>query len=204
VVIIDADLQDPPELILEMIEKWRAGYEVVYAVRSEREGESWFKTFTASFFYRLIYRITDVKIPLDTGDFRLMDRKVVAVMNSMRERHRFLARDVGLGWLSSKSESPIGRSARFAGETKYPFRKMFRLAIECDHRIFLLPAAGGNIHRVLRSRIEYFGNSSGHYFAPGFRPGAAWPGNHTDRRIVYRRRTTDFTGYLGGVYRTNI
>ncbi|MBN1667418.1 MAG: glycosyltransferase family 2 protein, partial [Anaerolineales bacterium] len=90
VVIIDADLQDPPEVILEMLARWREGYEVVYAVRTEREGESWFKKFTASLFYRLIYRITDVDIPLDTGDFRLLDRKVVDVMKQMRERHRFL------------------------------------------------------------------------------------------------------------------
>ena len=89
VVIIDADLQDPPELILEMAKKWREGYEVVYAVRAEREGESWFKLWTASMFYRAIYRITDVKIPLDTGDFRLMDRKVVDVLKQMKERHRF-------------------------------------------------------------------------------------------------------------------
>jgi dolichol-phosphate mannosyltransferase len=128
VVIIDADLQDPPELILEMSQKWKEGYEVVYAVRSEREGESWFKLWTASLFYRLIYRITDVKIPLDTGDFRLMDRKVVNVMNSMRERHRFLR---GMSaWVGFKQ---IGvdykRAARFSGETKYPFRKMFRLAL---------------------------------------------------------------------------
>jgi polyisoprenyl-phosphate glycosyltransferase len=128
VVIIDADLQDPPELILEMIEKWREGYEVVYAVRAEREGESWFKTFTASLFYRLIYRITDVKIPLDTGDFRLIDRKVVNVLNHMRERHRFLR---GMSaWVGFKQTGiSYRRSARFAGETKYPFRKMFRLAI---------------------------------------------------------------------------
>src|SRR3972149_3463817 len=85
VVIIDADLQDPPEVILEMIAKWREGAEVVFAVRAEREGESGFKRFTASLFYRIIYSITDVKIPLDSGDFRLMDRKVVNVMNSMRE-----------------------------------------------------------------------------------------------------------------------
>ena len=89
VVIIDADLQDPPEVILEMAKKWKEGYEVVYAVRAEREGESWFKLWTASLFYRLIYRITDVKIPLDTGDFRSMDRKVVDVLKQMRERHRF-------------------------------------------------------------------------------------------------------------------
>ncbi|MEJ2265292.1 MAG: glycosyltransferase family 2 protein, partial [Anaerolineales bacterium] len=90
VVIIDSDLQDPPEVILDLIEKWRQGYEIVYAVRAEREGESWFKLFTAGLFYRLIYRITDVDIPLDTGDFRLLDRKVVSVLNQMRERHRFL------------------------------------------------------------------------------------------------------------------
>ena len=128
VIIIDADLQDPPELILEMAKKWRAGNEVVFAVRAEREGESWFKLWTASLFYRIIYRITDVKIPLDTGDFRLMDRKVVNVMNQMRERHRFLR---GMSaWVGFKQ---IGveykRSARVAGETKYPFRKMLRLAI---------------------------------------------------------------------------
>ena len=128
VVIIDADLQDPPELILEMAKKWKEGYEVVYAVRAEREGESLFKLWTASLFYRIIYRITDVKIPLDTGDFRLMDRKVVNVMNQMRERHRFLR---GMSsWVGFKQ---IGveykRAARVAGETKYPLRKMMRLAI---------------------------------------------------------------------------
>jgi dolichol-phosphate mannosyltransferase len=128
VVIIDADLQDPPELIGEMAKKWREGYEVVYAVRTEREGESWFKLWTASLFYRLIYRITDVKIPLDTGDFRLMDRKVVNVLKQMREKHRF-PRGMST-WVGFKQ---IGieykRAARVAGETKYPFRKMFRLAI---------------------------------------------------------------------------
>ena len=128
VVIIDADLQDPPELILEMAKKWKEGYEVVYAVRAEREGESWFKLWTASLFYRLIYRITDVKIPLDAGDFRLMDRKVVNVLKAMRERHRF-PRGMS-AWVGFKQ---IGvdykRAARVAGETKYPFRKMFRLAL---------------------------------------------------------------------------
>jgi len=128
VIIIDSDLQDPPEVILDLIAKWREGFEVVYAVRAEREGETWFKTFTASLFYRLIYRITDVKIPLDTGDFRLMDRKVVNVMNSMREKHRFLR---GMSaWVGFKQTGvPYKRAARFAGSTKYPFRKMFRLAL---------------------------------------------------------------------------
>lgn len=128
VIIIDADLQDPPEVIAELVAKWREGYEVVYAVRAEREGESWFKIFTASIFYRLIFRITDVKIPLDTGDFRLMDRKVVNVMNSMRERDRFLR---GMSaWVGFRQVGvPYKRAARFAGSTKYPFRKMLKLAL---------------------------------------------------------------------------
>jgi len=128
VVIIDADLQDPPEVILALAEKWKEGYEVVYAVRSEREGESWFKKFTASLFYRLIYKITDVKIPVDTGDFRLMDRKVVDVLKQMKERHRF-PRGMS-AWVGFKQ---IGvtykRAARTAGVTKYPFNKMMRLAL---------------------------------------------------------------------------
>ena len=128
VTIIDSDLQDPPEVILALINKWKEGYEVVYAVRSEREGETWFKRFTASLFYRLIFRITDVKIPMDTGDFRLMDRKVVNIMNSMREHHRFLR---GMSaWVGFKQ---IGveykRAARFSGSTKYPFKKMLKLAL---------------------------------------------------------------------------
>ncbi len=128
VVIIDADLQDPPEVILDLIEQWRAGYEVVYAVREEREGESWFKKTTASLFYRLIFRITDVNIPLDTGDFRLMDKKVVAVMKQMREKHRFLrgmSAWVGFRQIGVKYK----RKPRYAGETKYPFSKMLRLAL---------------------------------------------------------------------------
>jgi len=128
VIVIDADLQDPPELIPEMVKKWREGYEVVYAVRAEREGESWFKLWTASLFYRIIARITDVNIPLDTGDFRLMDRKVVDVLKSMRERHRFprgMSAWVGFRQIGVEYK----RAARVAGETKYPFRKMFRLAL---------------------------------------------------------------------------
>ncbi len=126
-IIIDADLQDPPEVILELIAKWKEGYQVVYALRTEREGETWFKKTTASLFYRVIYRITDVKIPMDTGDFRLLDRKVVDVMNGMRERHRFLR---GMSaWVGYKSIGvPYKRAARFAGTTKYPLKKMLKLA----------------------------------------------------------------------------
>ncbi|MDK2981680.1 MAG: polyisoprenyl-phosphate glycosyltransferase [Chloroflexota bacterium] len=128
VLIIDADLQDPPEVMLDLIAKWKEGYEVVYAVRRKREGESWFKLFTASAFYRVIYRITDVKIPLDTGDFRLLDRKVVDVLCAMRERHRFLR-----GMASWVGYRQIGveydRKERFAGKTKYPLSKMLKLAL---------------------------------------------------------------------------
>jgi len=128
IVIIDADLQDPPEVILELAKKWKEGYEVVYAVRGEREGESWFKKFTAAMFYRIIYSITDVKIPVDTGDFRLMDRKVVDVLKQMKERHRF-PRGMS-AWVGFKQ---IGvtykRAARIAGVTKYPFSKMLKLAL---------------------------------------------------------------------------
>jgi len=128
VVIMDADLQDPPEVIPDLIARWREGYEVVYAVRAEREGETWFKKVTAALFYRIIYRITDVKIPLDTGDFRLLDRKVVDTLKTMREHHRFprgMAAWVGFRQIGV----PYKRAARHAGVTKYPFSKMFKLAL---------------------------------------------------------------------------
>lgn len=127
VIVMDSDLQDPPEVLPDLIAKWREGYEVVYAVRKEREGETWFKLFTARLFYRIIYRITDVNIPLDTGDFRLMDRKAVDVLNSMRERYRFLR---GMSaWVGFRQVGvPYKRAARYAGETKYPLKKMIRFA----------------------------------------------------------------------------
>jgi dolichol-phosphate mannosyltransferase len=127
IILIDADLQDPPELILEMIKKWQEGYKVVYAVRTERKGETWFKLFTAKLFYRLIYRITDVNIPRDTGDFRLMDRQVVDTMKQMRERHRFIR---GMtSWVGFPQTGVYYvREERFAGETNYPLRKMLKFA----------------------------------------------------------------------------
>ena len=128
VVTIDGDLQDPPEAIPELARKWREGYEVVYGVRSEREGESWFKKATAALFYRVIYRITDVRIPVDSGDFRLMDRKVVNVLKQMRERHRF-PRGMS-AWVGFRQVGVVyKRSPRYAGVTKYPFRRMLLLAL---------------------------------------------------------------------------
>lgn len=128
VIIMDADLQDPPEVMKDLVAKWREGYEVVYAVRAEREGESWFKLATASLFYRLINRITNVDIPLDTGDFRLLDRAAADVLRSMGEQHRF-PRGMA-AWIGFRQIGvPYKRAARFAGETKYPLRKMIRLAM---------------------------------------------------------------------------
>lgn len=129
IVIIDADLQDPPQVILDMIGRWKEGYEVVYAVRTERKGETWFKEFTAKLFYRIIYRITDVDIPLDTGDFRLMDHKVVGAMKQMKERNRFIR---GMtSWVGFRQTGvPYVRQERYAGETHYPFRKMLKFALD--------------------------------------------------------------------------
>jgi len=128
VIIMDADLQDPPEVLPELVARWREGYEVVYAIRSEREGETWFKRVTASLFYRLIYRITDVNIPRDAGDFRLLDRKVVTAIGSMREHHRFLR---GMAsWVGFRQIGvPYQRQPRYAGQTKYPLRKMLRFGL---------------------------------------------------------------------------
>lgn len=127
VIVMDADLQDPPEVLLRMIEKWREGYDVAYAVRTKREGETRFKLWTASLFYRLIRNIADVDIPLDAGDFRLMDRRVVLAMRRLREKSRFMR---GLSsWVGFKQIAvEYARAPRFAGETKYPLRKMLRLA----------------------------------------------------------------------------
>ncbi|MCX6043976.1 MAG: glycosyltransferase family 2 protein [Chloroflexi bacterium] len=138
VIVMDADLQDPPDVVLRMIEKWREGYEVVYAVRSKRQGETWFKLFTAKVFYRLLRGVANIDIPVDAGDFRLMDRRVVLAMRQLREKHRFMR---GLSsWVGFKQ---IGveyeRAERYAGETKYPLRKMIRLAMNAITSFSYLP-----------------------------------------------------------------
>jgi dolichol-phosphate mannosyltransferase len=129
VILMDADLQDPPELIPQLIEKWWAGYEVVYGVRSERAGETWFKRATASAFYRLIRRLTSVDIPLDTGDFRLMDRRVVEAIRHMPEQHRFLRGMVS--WVGFKQVGvSYRRQPRYAGQTSFTVIKMVRFALD--------------------------------------------------------------------------
>ena len=126
-VIIDADMQDPPELLPDMLKLWEAGNEVIYGKRKTREGETFFKLFTAKMFYKILNALSDVEIPKDTGDFRLVDKKVIDVINSMPEHNKFLR---GLwGWIGFKQVAfEYERKDRFAGKTKYPLKKMLKLA----------------------------------------------------------------------------
>lgn len=129
VVVIDADLQDPPEVILDMLKLWKDGFHVVYGVRTKRAGESWFKLFTAASFYRILKKMTSVEIPVDTGDFRLLDRRVLEEFKKMRERSRFVRGMIS--WIGFKQGAVYySRDPRLAGETKYPFSKMIKFAID--------------------------------------------------------------------------
>lgn len=129
VFVLDADLQDPPELLSKMMERMDDGCDVVFGQRIKREGETAFKKTSAYFFYRLLDRMVDIDIPTDTGDFRLMSRRAVDVLNSMPEHHRFIRGMVS--WIGLRQEAiAYERSARFAGETKYPLSKMIRFAID--------------------------------------------------------------------------
>jgi polyisoprenyl-phosphate glycosyltransferase len=129
VVVIDADLQDPPEVIPAMIAKWREGYDVVYGRRAVRQGETLFKRFTSAAFYRVLQKLTDVDIPVDTGDFRLIDRKVCNALKTVKERNRYI-RGI-ISWLGFRQTAvEFVREQRFAGETKYPLKKMIRFAFD--------------------------------------------------------------------------
>jgi dolichol-phosphate mannosyltransferase len=130
IVVMDADLQDPPEVVKQMVARWREGYDVVFGVRSRRHGESAFKKLTAAVFYRMLRgMLGDASIPVDAGDFRLMSRPVVMTLRALRERHRFVR---GLVWWVGFRQTGVTyeRPARFAGETKWPLRKMLRFAID--------------------------------------------------------------------------
>lgn len=138
VVLIDADLQDPPEVIPEMVEKWHQGYYVAYGLRIDRDGETAFKRWTAKAFYRLINQLSDVNIPLDAGDFRLMDRKVVDALLAMPERDRFIRGMVS--WIGFPQAAVMYRRApRFAGVSKYPVLKMVRFATDAILSFSLVP-----------------------------------------------------------------
>jgi glycosyltransferase involved in cell wall biosynthesis len=128
-VVIDADLQDPPEVIADMVAKWREGYDVVYGVRADRDGEGRMKLLTASAFYRLLNRITKISIPVDVGDFRLMSRRAASHLRQLREQDRFVRGLVS--WIGfPQTGVAYHRDKRFAGETKYPYRKMIKFAID--------------------------------------------------------------------------
>jgi glycosyltransferase involved in cell wall biosynthesis len=138
VVVMDSDLQDPPEVVVEMVEKWREGFDVVYGRRRKRVGESWFKLLTARWFYRVFAAMIPNEVPLDTGDFRLMSRRVIVALRSLRETHRFVRGMVA--WLGFKqTEVLYDRPGRFAGDTKYPLRKMVRFAIDGITSFSILP-----------------------------------------------------------------
>ena len=156
VVIIDADLQDPPEVIAEMVERWREGYEVVYGIRESRAGESGFKLRSAQLFNRLINKLSDVHIPLDTGDFRLLDRRAVDALLAMPERHRLLR---GMAsWIGFRQHGlKYAREARFAGTTKYPLTKMLNLALDGIFSFSTVPLRFVTILGVLTSALAAAG-----------------------------------------------
>jgi dolichol-phosphate mannosyltransferase len=135
---MDADLQDPPEVVVEMVKKWKEGFDVVYGKRRSREGETFFKLITAKWFYRLFAAMIPIEVPLDTGDFRLMNRRVVLALRELRETHRFVRGMVA--WIGFKQTAVLyDRPARFAGETKYPLKKMVRFAIDGITSFSVLP-----------------------------------------------------------------
>lgn len=154
VVVIDADLQDPPEVILRFIEKWKEGYDVVYGVRETRDGETLLKVWTASIFYRILKALVNLDIPVDVGDFRLMSRRVVEHLKAMQERDRFVRGLVS--WIGFRQ---IGltyrRDKRYAGETKYPYRKMIRFALDGITSFSSIPLKMATIMGYLTSLIAF-------------------------------------------------
>jgi polyisoprenyl-phosphate glycosyltransferase len=155
-VIIDADLQDPPSVIPRMLERWREGYQVVYGVRESRAGESGFKVGTAQLFYRLINRLSDIEIPLDSGDFRLLDRKAIDAILSMPERHRLLR---GMSsWIGFRQCAlKYARSPRFAGTTKYPLSKMLNLALDGIFSFSIVPLRFVTIVGLITAAVAALG-----------------------------------------------
>jgi glycosyltransferase involved in cell wall biosynthesis len=155
-VVIDADLQDPPSVILEMVKKWEEGYDVIFGKRRERAGESTFKLVTAKWFYRFINRLSDVDMPLDTGDFRLMDRNALDQFLRMRETYRFVRGMVA--WIGFKQTFvEYDRESRFAGTTKYPLKKMLRLASDAILSFSNTPLKIATFVGFITSIVAFFG-----------------------------------------------
>jgi dolichol-phosphate mannosyltransferase len=148
VVVMDADLQDPPDVIREMLDRWRAGFDVVYAVRSRREGDGLFKRATAAAFYRVMRMMVGIDLPVDTGDFRLTSRRVVLALRALRETHRFVRGFVV--WVGFKQASvSFVRAGRFAGTTKYPLRRMLRFAVDGITSFSIVPLRLSSLLSVL-------------------------------------------------------
>jgi dolichol-phosphate mannosyltransferase len=174
VVIIDADLQDPPEIIEELYKKYKEGFEVVYAKRIKRKGESWFKLLTAKIFYRLLLKITSIKIPVDTGDFRLVDRKIVDYLKLMPEQNKFLRGQIA--WLGfNQTFVEYERQERKYGVTGYPFSKMLRFALDgitsfSDKPLTLVMQAGIGVSFIAFLVILYtlYGYFIGKQTVPGW------------------------------------
>jgi dolichol-phosphate mannosyltransferase len=174
VVIMDADLQDPPEVITEMLQRFAEGYDVVYAVRRKRHGESWFKRATAALFYRTLKRVVGVDIPTDTGDFRLMSRRAVLALAGLREANRFVRGLVA--WIGFRQTAVYyDRSARFAGDTHYPLHKMLRFASDGIVSFSTLPLRIATLLGVLSGVIAagvaawvLIAVFSGAYVVPGW------------------------------------
>ncbi|XYJ11323.1 glycosyltransferase family 2 protein [Telluria sp. B2] len=155
VVVIDADLQDPPELIPAMVEKWKAGFDMVYAQRTVRDGESGIKKTTSYLFYRLIQRVSRVKIPKDTGDYRLLSRRAVLALNTLREQHRFMK---GLFAFIGFPQTaiPYRRDPRFAGKTKFNYWKLWNFAIEGFTSFTIAPLKLATYLGIFTSLVSFF------------------------------------------------
>ncbi|MFH1522351.1 MAG: glycosyltransferase family 2 protein [Patescibacteria group bacterium] len=154
VVIMDVDLQDPPEIIEDFIKKWQEGYEVVYGVRKSRLGETWFKKQTAAWYYKLIHWLSGVNIPENVGDFRLIDRKIVEILKDSPEQHRFIR-----GLVAWAGFNQIGiefeRPARFAGKTKYPYKKLIRMALDSVVSFSILPLRLATLTGVIAALCSF-------------------------------------------------
>lgn len=174
IVIMDADLQDPPEAVLEMAKCWREGYEVVYGIRDERLGETWLKRITSTIFYRLLRKFTDLEIPLDVGDFRLVDRKALDAFRAMREHNRYVR---GMfSWIGFRQKGvKYVRSERFAGSTKYPMKKMLKLAADGVVSFSVVPLRFALHAGLLIALISFVGGATalvlkicGYHVIPGW------------------------------------
>jgi polyisoprenyl-phosphate glycosyltransferase len=187
VVVLDADLQDPPEVIPQLVERWCKGYDVVFAVREKRRGEGLFKRGTAALFYRLLRRLTSTDIPMDAGDFRLMSRKAVDTLKSIRERSRFIR---GLaGWIGFRQTSvPYVRDVRYAGTTKYPLKKMVRFAFNGLISFSSVPLQSASYLGFVVSSVSFV------YMAY-----AVWLKLFTDRTILGWTSVMVAVLFLGGI-----